>query len=117
MLSTFAVVILIVIGMIGVVAWRGLQMRQLVTDGIETQASILKKVRFRGKSGVPNYRIHYAFTTGDGKSCAGSIALTETEAEAYTEGGTIGVTYHPANPGNSASAATVALARQALQKK
>ena len=116
MLSTFAVVVLIVVGMFGVVAWRGMQMRQLVNDGVETQASILKKVRFRGKNGVPNYRMRYAFTTGDGKSCEGSIALTETEADAYTEGGTIAITYLPSRPGNSAASATVALARRALQK-
>jgi hypothetical protein len=102
--------------MFGVVAWRGLQMRQLVIDGIETQSMVLKKVRFRGKSGVPNYRIRYAFTTSGGKSCEGSIALTETEAEAYAEGGTIAITYNPSRPGNSAASATVVLARQALQK-
>ena len=117
MLSTFAIILVIVVAMIGVVAWRGLQMRQLVTGGIETQASILRKIRFRGKSGVPAYRIRYAFTTSDGKPCEGSIALTETEAEAHEEGGSIAITYHPSKPANSAASATVALARQALQKK
>jgi predicted negative regulator of RcsB-dependent stress response len=116
-LSTIAVVIFIIVSMAGVVAWRGWQMRQLATQGGESQASIIRKVRFRGKSGVPSYRIRYAFTSSDGKSCEGNIALTETEAEVYGEGSTIAITYLPSNPRNSATAATVALAKLALQKK
>jgi hypothetical protein len=103
--------------MAGVVAWRGWQMRQLATHGVETHASIIRKVRFRGKSGVPSYRIRYAFTASDGRSCEGTVALTETEAEMYRDGGTIAITYLPANPRNSATSATVALAQLALQKK
>lgn len=117
MLSIFVVIALFLVISIGVVAWRGLRMRQLANDGVEAEARVLKKIRFRGKSGVPAYRIRYAYSAADGTPHERTIALTEKEAEVYREGGVINITYQRSNPGNSAASSMVVLARQALQKK
>lgn len=116
MLSTIVVIAVIVTLFAGLAWRRGLQMRNLVSDGVETQAVILKKYRFRGSSGVPTFRLRYSFSTGAGQKFEQTVSVTGSEAENYREGDNIKVTYLPDRPSISAASSMVALASQALKK-
>ena len=115
--TTIAVVLILIALAIAAVTWRGINMRRLVTDGVETQATILRKTRFRGKSNVPTCRLRYSFVAADTKTYEHIISMTESEAANLDVGGTLNVTYLPSRPSLSAASSMVALAAQALEKR
>ena len=97
--------------------WRGLELRQLVESGVAAKASITSKNKFRGKSGIPTFRVRYEFTAQDGKRYSRAISLTGSEGREISVGDEIDIVYLPIKPKISASQDMVALGRQALQKK
>jgi hypothetical protein len=115
--STIAVILVLIVLAIIVVAWRGMGMRKLAIDGVEAPAVVLTKIRFRGKSNVPTYRLRYSFLAADGKTYANTISMTESEAAGLEAGSKLDVTYLPKSPGLSAASSMVALAAQALEKR
>ncbi len=116
MWSMLVIGIIIISLMVLLALWRGLELRQLVESGVPGKAKIIRKVKFRGKKGIPTYRMRYEFQARDGKLYSRAISLTSTEAAAYSVGDQIDIVYVPDKPRISASEAMVALGRQALKK-
>lgn len=116
MWSIFIIGLGIVSLMVVFAVWRGLELRQLVESGIPAKATIISKNKFRGKSGIPTYRLRYEFQARDGRRYSKVISMTSTEAANVVIGDTIDIIYVPNKPKISASETMVALGRQALKK-
>lgn len=117
MWTTLIIGLIIVSLMVVFAIRRGLELRQLVESGIPAKATIISKNKFRGKSGIPTFRLRYQFHAQGGQLFSKAISMTSTEAANVAIGDTINIVYVPSNPKISATEAMVALGRQALKEK
>lgn len=110
----------IVAGLIAVVVRRGLQMRLLVMDGVETTGRVVAKLRHvhsrRKGSQRPTVRIHYAYRDAAGGEHEHRSLVTDSFWNAHEEGGPIAIVYSKSQPQVSAPRHLVEQSRAALAK-
>lgn len=116
-MSVWLPMVLIVLSAIAFLVWRGMQMGQLVRDGVQTEATIVKKARLAaGANGIANGQISYEFVAGDGRRYRRSSTVSDTRWAELTNGQSITVVYLPNRPATNAPAWQVDQAREALKK-
>ena len=120
-LISLFVPVAIVVGLVLVVVRRGLQMRHLVLDGVETTGQVVSKLRQshprRRGSQRPTLRIHYAYRDAAGGEHEHRSLVTDSFWNAHVEGGPIAVVYSKSQPQISAPRHLVEQSREALAKK
>lgn len=118
---TLVVPVAIVAGLIAVVVRRGLQMRQLALDGVDTTGQVVAKLRHiharRKGSQRPSLRIHYAYRDAAGAEHEHRSLVTDSFWNAHEEGGPIAIVYSQSQPQISAPKHLVEQSRAALAKK
>ena len=120
-LISILVPVALVAGLIVMVVRRGLQMRQLVTDGVETTGRVVAKLRHRHprRKGAqrPTLRIHYAYRDAAGGAHEHRSLVTDSFWNEHEEGGPIAIVYSKSQPQVSAPRHLVEQSREALAKK
>lgn len=111
-LSLVAITVLIVV----VALTRGLQLKNLVQNGVPLHATVEKKWK-HNSGGRQIFRLRYQYKVESGKQFSRSVMVTEKEFQTYEPGDSIDIVVLPDKPGNSALASMVALSKQALDKK
>lgn len=106
----------ILVALIGVWVWRGLQMKALANSGVLGQAEVIQKTRRRSSPGhqAAGY-IKYRFTAPDGKAITNRSAVSEKIYSEYDEGESIDIVYLPDRPAVNAARYMVNLSRTALK--
>lgn len=120
-LVSVLVPVAIFVGLIAVVVRRGLQMRQLALDGVETTGQVVAKLRHvhvrRKGSQRPSLRIHYAYRDAAGAEHEHRSLVTDSFWNAHEEGGPIAIVYSQSQPQISAPKHLVEQSRAALAKQ
>ena len=105
----------------GLVIQRGLQMRLLAQDGVETTGRVVARLRQvparRKGSHRPVLRIHYAYRDGAGAEHEHRSRVTEAFWNEHADGGPIAVVYAKSRPQVSAPKQLVEHSRAALAKR
>lgn len=106
----------IVMALIAVWVWRGLQMKALANSGVLGHAEVIQKIRRRRSTGhqTAGY-LKYRFLASDGRTLTKRIAVSEKIYTEYDEGESIDIVYLPDRPGVNAARYIVNLSRKALK--
>lgn len=113
----FLVPLLFIVGMIVLVARRGLQMKLLVKDGVETTGTVVQKLTFRRKTGTGVHRIRYQYVDQVGRTQCHRSTVPEDVFRSCEEGGPFPVVYSQSKPHISAPKYLVEQTRAALAKR
>ena len=106
----------ILVALIAVWVWRGLQMKALANSGVVGQAEIIQKTRRRSSAGHQTAGfIKYRFLAPDGKALTNRIAVPEKIYSEYDKGESIDIVYLQDRPGVNAARYLVNLSRKALK--
>lgn len=116
---TFIVVPVLILGvMMVVVVRRGLQMKLLVQDGVDTMGMVKAKLKHSGhKNASRSHRIRYAYLDGNGKAQEHVSMVTADFWRAHEEGGPIDLVYSASRPGISSPKHLVDQCREALERR
>lgn len=117
MISVLLGIAVIVVAMLLVAVRRGLQMKQLATDGVEVQGRVEKLWGHTGTTGMKSHRLRYAFEAADGRTYRRSVVVAAKVSASVKEGSPVRLVVLPSNPKVSALADVVAQARQALARR
>ena len=111
--------VLIVVGVLVVVARRGLQMKKLVERGIPVVGRVVSRGSraSSGAGGRATHHLRYEFTAADGRTYGHRITVTGAEHESVREGDEIELVYLPDNPKVSAQASMVAMLSRGMKEK
>ena len=111
----------LVAGLVVVVVRRGLQMRLLVRDGVETAGQVAAKLRHRHprRKGAqrPSLQIRYAYRDAAGGEHEHRSLVTDSFWNEHEEGGPIAIVYSKSQPHISAPRHLVEQSRAALAAK
>jgi hypothetical protein len=110
-------ILAIVIAIIAVVAWRGMQFKALAERGVPVRGTVTKKSTSGNKSGSSSKRITFTYAGPDGREYRRSASVVTSKWEEHDVGGSINLICLPDRPGISAPAWLVKLAREALAKQ
>lgn len=104
--------------LIGYAIWRGLQMKELVECGVETNAVVESKrvVRPSSTGGGHQYKILYRYTDSSGASHSRTTVPTSDLYYQYDEGQAFPIVYSSKRPHISARKDEVDRARQAMKR-
>lgn len=120
-LISLLVPVALVAGLIVMVVRRGLQLRRLVSDGVETTGRVVAKLRHRHPrrpgSQRPTLRIHYAYRDAAGGEHEHRSLVTDSFWSEHAEGGSIAIVYSKSQPHISAPKHLVEQSREALAKR
>ena len=120
-LISLLVPVALVAGLIILVVRRGLQMRLLAMDGVETTGQVVAKLRHiharRKGSQRPSLRIHYAYRDAAGGEHEHRSLVTDSFWNEHVESGPIAIVYSKSRPHISAPKHLVELSREALAKR
>jgi hypothetical protein len=122
-MATAATLALITLGIIALVVWlvitRGLQLKQLVEDGIDGSGTIVRQFKHNPKSGSQstNYFLRYRYRDRNGIEHEYKSNVNRDYWAAHPEGSTIEITYSKSKPQVSAPRFLVEQAREAMAKK
>ena len=120
-LTSLFVPVAIIVGLVVIGVRRGLQMRQLVLDGVETTGQVVAKLRHvhprRKGSRRPSLRIHYAYRDVAGGEHEHRSLVTDSFWNEHEEGGPLAVVYSKSQPHISAPRHLVEQSREALAKQ
>jgi hypothetical protein len=106
-------ILLFIVGPVYLVIRRGLEMRRLATEGVETTGTVVEKYRrHRGGS-----RIRYEYCDASGQKHQGRAGVSWKYYEAVKVGDPVKVVYLPQRPSVSALWAEVDLVRRAYQRQ
>ncbi len=114
---------LAVIGIISVVIWlvvtRGLQMKQLLEDGIDIDGKVVRQFRHNPKTGSlsTDHFLRYSYRDGAGREHEYKSNVNRDFWAAHPEGSTIAITHSKSKPEISAPRFLVDAAREAMAKK
>ncbi len=113
--------VVLVVGLIILVVRRGLQMRQLLLDGVETTGQVVAKLQYRHirRKGAqrPTLKIRYAYRDAAGGEHEYRSLVTDSFWNEHAEGGPIAIVYSNSRPQISAPRHLVEQSREALAKK
>ena len=104
---------------IGVVIWRGRQVKVLAERGVDVEGRVVRRFRSGSTNGSLSRgrRIEFEYVGPDGKTYTRYHNATRNEWEALTEGSVFPLVCLPDDPGVSAARAMVEAARTALRKR
>lgn len=111
----FWISVVILMALIAVWAWQGLQMKALANSGVLGRGEVIQKIRLHISTGhqTAGY-LKYRFLAPDGKALTGRIAVSEKIYTEYDEGEPIDIVYLPERPRVNAARYVVNLSRKAL---
>lgn len=109
--------LLFVAGVIVLVVRRGLQMKLLVKDGVETTGTIVRMVTFRSHTRTGAHRIRYRYVDEWGRTHSNRSTVPEDVYRSCTEGGPLVVVYSRSKPHISAPKYLVEQSKAALDKR
>jgi len=113
---------LIVIAIIALVIWlvvtRGLQLKQLVEDGVDIDGKVVRQFKLNPKGGSQstNHYLRYSYRDSAGREHEYKSNVSRDYWVAHPEGSAIAITYSKSRPGISAPRYLVEQAREALAK-
>lgn len=97
---------------------RGLQIRQLIADGVETTGRIVSRTSFRSSRTHTRTRfLRYEYVDGSGRPHSQRCALPADQWANHEEGAPIAIVYSASRPEVSAPQFVVDLGREALSKR
>lgn len=111
------------LGIIVTVVWlvltRGLQLKQLVEDGVDTDGEVVRQFKLNPKGGSQstNYFLRYRYLDSTGLEHQYKSNVNRDYWAAHPEGSAIAITYSKSKPQISAPRFLVDQAREALAKK
>ena len=105
----------ILLAMIAILVWRGLQLKVLAHKGVLGQAGIVQKYRRRTSAGhqTAGY-LKYQFETPQGRTLTNRIAVSEEVFSKYQVGDTIDIVYLEDKPSVNGAHYMVNLSRKTL---
>jgi hypothetical protein len=106
-------ILFFIVGAVYLVIQRGLEMRRLATEGVETTGTVVEK--YRRRRGVR--RIRYEYCDASGQKHQGRAGVSWKYYEAVKVGEPVKVVYLPQRPSVSALLAEVDLVRRAHQHR
>lgn len=115
---TLAVLGIIVL-IIGLVATRGLQMKQLLEDGIDIEGKVVRQFKHNPKTGSlsTDYFLRYSYRDSAGREHEYKSNVNRDFWVAHPEGSAIAITYSKSKPAISAPRFLVNAARETMAKK
>ena len=117
-LFPFALVALIFGGIIFLAVRRGLEMKELVEQGVETQGTVINKRSVTApRASSRQQKLAYRYTDSQGGSHEHTSIMTYGDYDQYEVGQPIAVVYSAKRPGVSAAKFMVDLARETMKKK
>lgn len=114
---------LAVIGIIALVIWlvitRGLQMKQLLDDGIDIDGKVVRQFKHNPKTGSlsTDHFLRYSYRDSAGREHEYKSSVNRDFWAAHPEGSAIAITYSKSKPEISAPRFLVDAARDAMAKK
>jgi hypothetical protein len=104
---------------IGLVVSRGLQMKQLLDDGIDIDGKVVSQFKHNPKTGSlsTDYFLRYSYRDNAGREYEYKSNVNRDFWAAHPEGSTIAITYSKSKPAISAPRFLVDVAREAMAKK
>jgi hypothetical protein len=109
-------ILFFIVGAVYLVIQRGLEMRRLATEGVETTGTVVEKYR-RRRGGRRIRRIRYEYCDASGQKHQGRAGVSWEYYEAVKVGDPVKVVYLPQRPSVSALLAEVELVRRAHQHR
>jgi hypothetical protein len=109
-------ILFFIVGAVYLVIRRGLEMRRLATEGVETTGTVVEKYR-RRRGGRRIRRIRYEYCDASGQKHRGRAGVSWKYYEAVRVGDPVKVVYLPQQPSVSALWAEVDLVRRAHQRQ
>jgi membrane protein implicated in regulation of membrane protease activity len=106
-------ILFFIVGAVYLVIRRGLEMRRLATEGVETTGTVVEKYRRRRG----DRRIRYEYCNASGQKHQGRAGVSWKYYEAVKVGDPVKVVYLPQRPSVSALLAEVELVRRAHQHR
>jgi hypothetical protein len=103
-----------IVGAVYLVIRRGLEMRRLATEGVETTGTVVEKYYRRRRGGRRIRRIRYEYCDASGQKHQGRAGVSWEYYEAVKVGDPVKVVYLPQRPSVSALLAEVDLVRRAF---
>ena len=91
---------------------RGLQLRDLVNDGVPLTAKVEKIWTFKGRQKA---RLRFSYQV-DNENYTRAVAISMAEYEQLQQGDSVAIVYLPSKPSVSALDSMVSLAKQGLNK-
>jgi hypothetical protein len=107
-------ILFFIVGAVYLVIRRGLEMRRLATEGVETTGTVVEKYYRRRRGGR---RIRYEYCDASGQKHQGRAGVSWEYYEAVKVGDPVKVVYLPQRPSVSALWAEVDLVRRAYQRQ
>lgn len=114
---TLAFPLLLIVAMVIVVIRRGFQVKQLAEDGIDTTATVIRKVKFRGSRSPRRYALRYRYFDQFGRSHEHRSMVTKDFHDGHEEGGHISVVYSESKPHISAPKDLVEQVKAGMAKR
>lgn len=113
------IVITIIALIIGLVITRGLQMKQLLDDGIDIDGRVIRQFRHNPKKGSlsTDHFLRYSYRDSAGQEHEYKSNVNRDFWAAHPEGSAIAITYSKSKPAISAPRFLVDAAREAAAKK
>lgn len=122
-MGTALTIAFIAIGIIAIVIWlvvtRGLQLKQLVEDGVDIDGVVVRQFKLNPKGGSQstNHFLRYRYRDSAGQEHEYKSNVSRDFWVAHPEGSTIAITCSRSRPQISAPRYLVEQAREALAKK
>jgi hypothetical protein len=116
-------IILVLIAIAALAVWlvitRGLQLKQLVEDGIDTEGKVIRQFKRNPKKASlsTDFYLRYAYRDRNGIEHEYKSNVNRDFWAAHPEGSAIAITYSKSRPGVSAPRFLVDAAREAMAKK
>lgn len=109
--------LLFVVALALVVIRRGVQMKRLVNDGIETTGTVVRKLSFTHQIGRGVRRIRYQYEDRSGRTYSHKSVVTEDVYRGCEVGDPLPIVYSRSKPQISAPKYVVDQSRAALEKR
>jgi hypothetical protein len=110
-------ILFFIVGGVYLVIRRGLEMRRLAAEGVETTGTVVEKYYRRRREGETITRIRYEYCDASGQKHQGWAGVSWEYYEAVKVGAPVKVVYLPQRPSVSALWAEVDLVRGAYQRQ
>ncbi|WP_111266226.1 DUF3592 domain-containing protein [Marilutibacter maris] len=107
--------IVLLLAMVAVLARRGLQMRRLLAEGVETEGRVIEQVSHTARTYQAQKRIRYEYIDASGKHHRHLSLVSDETWDAHPRGTRIAVVYARSRPSVSAPLALVEQARKAMK--
>ncbi len=118
-MSWIVPILILLAAFVGIGVWRGRQFGDLARRGMPVTGRVVRKFRAENVdiSGSRSRRLAFTYTGPDGREYRRAASVTIGKWAEYEEGSAIALICLPDDPGVSAPAWLVELAREALAKK